>query len=86
MALSGRAACEKPGEERELADDQDALCLRVGGEVHLARLVLEDAQAADLVGDLLRFGLGIVLVHAEENEKALVDRAGDRAADLDRGG
>ena len=79
------AAGAAVGKEGELADDQQ-LGARVGGiDVHFSGLVLKDPQAADLVGDLLRLALGIVLVDAEQDQKALADAADFLAVDDDGG-
>ena len=70
-AGEARPAALDVGVERELADYQQ-LGPGVGrGDVHLARLVLEDAQAAYAVGDLDGLGLGVVRADAEQDQKAL---------------
>ena len=69
--------------ERELADDEHlAVAERL---VHLAVGVGEDAQRADLVGELVARRVVVVVGDAEQDEQAGADLADGRPVDADGG-
>src|SRR5262249_15177577 len=59
--------------EGELGDDQDVAPLLQDRSVHLAGLVVEDAQVERLVRQLVRGPLPVPLPHPEEDEEAGTD-------------
>ena len=59
----------------ELGDHQNFTVDRVQAAVHLAVLILENAQACQLVGQLHGLGLGVVMGDAQQDEEAGSDLA-----------
>ena len=81
----GPAALFAVAVQSELGDDQDLAPHVLQPQVHLLVLVLEDAQARQLVAQLVAFGLGVVYAHPQQNEKALSDLSVHRAVNGDGG-
>jgi len=83
-----RRACAflRAGEEGELADDEEAAADVGHGTVHLAGVVLEDAQTNEFLGEPLAVGLGVGGMDAEEHEQPGADGAGCFTSDGDGGG
>src|SRR5581483_4773851 len=59
--------------ERELRNHQHRALALAKVEIHLAVLIVEDAKADDLLGEVLGIGLAIALAYAEKNEQPIGD-------------
>ncbi len=81
----GAAASTDVPKERELRDGQDRSADVHDGEVHATRLVLEDAQTGDLVGDVFDVRGAVISAHAEVDEEPVVDASDQLVTDGDRG-
>ena len=54
-------------------------------QIHFPFGVVKDAKLNRLIGELMRVGIGVVLLDAEKNDETLADLANDLSLDGDAG-
>ena len=69
------------GVERELTHHQHRTIDVGHREIHLPRLVAEDAEMHDLIGKPSGIVGGVTLTDAHEHQQSAVDRSDDRTVD-----
>ena len=82
----GAGAFARAGDERELADDEDAAADVADGAVHEAGVVGEDAERDSFFGEPADVVFGVTGGDAEEDQEAAFDGAAHGAVDGDAGG
>lgn len=82
---AGTSPFRAVSQKSELADDEDSAADLLDREIHLAVMVLEDAESGDFLRKGDAVGVGVIDFDSEKHEQAGGDFAGDFLGDGDLG-